>query len=63
MQEEMEFTRPRLEALKKRYQEAVESKAENFTFDGHLILTDYAKYMIEYLEGVLNEFTTREKNQ
>lgn len=35
--------------LKKEYQQAVDNKMEMFMFDGHDLLTDYAKYLIEYL--------------
>ena len=39
-----------LAALEKRYAKAVENKEEKFTFEGHELLTRYAKYLIEYLQ-------------
>jgi hypothetical protein len=36
--------------LVKLYHKAVEDKAETFAFGGATVLTDYAKYLIEYLE-------------
>lgn len=48
-----EFDRPKLERLKQRYEEAVTNGEETFEFEGHELYHAYAKYMIEYLEGVL----------
>lgn len=42
-----------LKELKICYEEGKEYRA--FPFNGHIILTDYAKYLIEYLENCLNE--------
>jgi len=43
--------------LKEAYKKAVEEKAEAFSFDGHLLVTDYAKYLIQHQEneGVTDE--------
>jgi hypothetical protein len=35
--------------LKKEYQNAVNTSKNTFMFDGNELLTDYAKYLIEYL--------------
>lgn len=35
--------------LKKEYQNAVVNSKNTFIFDGNELLTDYAKYLIEYL--------------
>lgn len=43
------FTPELFASLKRAYEHAVEIKAEAFTFEGQVILTSYAKYMIEYL--------------
>ncbi len=43
-----------LRALKKRYELAVADKEETFEFQGEELLTEYAKYLIEYAEGVVN---------
>jgi hypothetical protein len=36
--------------LKEAYTHAVETKSQEFVLDGRVILTGYARYMIEYLE-------------
>ena len=35
--------------LKKLYKVAVDMDMETFTFKGHLVLTAYAKYLLEYI--------------
>lgn len=35
--------------LKARYKQAVDAGETAFTFDGHELLTAYAKYLLEYL--------------
>jgi hypothetical protein len=53
----VDWTRPKLDRLKKAYAEAVASGAGQFTMkDGEKelpLVVDYAKYLIEYLESVL----------
>lgn len=39
-----------LEELKKLYKEAMEQNQESFMFQNQEVLTDYAKYLIQYLE-------------
>lgn len=34
--------------LKNEYQNAVDTSKNTFMFDGHELLTNYAKYLIEY---------------
>ncbi len=41
-----------LPALKRAYEQAVTHKAKHFWFNGAMMLVDYAKYLIEYLESV-----------
>ena len=36
--------------LEKEYNDAVKNNVSVFIFDGHEFLTDYAKYLIEYLK-------------
>lgn len=48
---EVVFTPSKLKELKELYQWAVEKEADGFAFDGHIYLTGYAKYLIEYLES------------
>ena len=51
MSEAIVFDKAKLEALRVAYLAAVEAKEEIFTFEGHELLTAYAKYLIEYLAG------------
>jgi hypothetical protein len=41
------------EALRKAYNEAVEKQLEIFPFEGDELVTDYAKYLLEFLDGNL----------
>jgi hypothetical protein len=45
------FNQPTYQRFKSEYQNAVNSKKQIFIFDGIEFLTDYAKYMIEYLKA------------
>ena len=45
----MTFTLDTYQRLKKEYNTARENNLEMFVFDNHELLTDYAKYMIQYL--------------
>jgi hypothetical protein len=47
----MEFTYELYLQLKKEYGIAVKEQKQTFMFEGHLLLTDYAKYLIEYLDS------------
>ena len=49
------FNYEKLKQLKKQYQNSVDNNVEVFTFDGHEILTSYAKYLIQYLESNLKK--------
>lgn len=40
--------------LKKDYRNAVENKKETFLFQGTELLTEYAKFIIEYLTSRMN---------
>lgn len=44
------FTKEVLKELKAEYNKSVENKIEIFDFKGNALLTDYAKYLIEYLD-------------
>lgn len=49
--EEQEFIdASEIKSLKVAYQKAVNDNREQFTYKGHILLTSYAKYLIEYLE-------------
>lgn len=45
----LEFTPDLYEKLKKEYNKALEEEQESFEFEGREVLTNYAKYMVEYL--------------
>jgi hypothetical protein len=47
----IEFNQASLKSVKKAYAKAVEDGKDQFTWGGHEFVTNYAKYMIEYLEG------------
>lgn len=49
MENRIEFDKETYLSLKKEYGKAVEEGRETFSLDGHVLLTSYAKYMIEYL--------------
>ena len=47
----MNFTDDKLyKDFKDEYQKAVASKADSFTFNAGILLTAYAKYVLEYIE-------------
>lgn len=52
--EKIEFTRPKMKRFQKAYDLAVKEGKETFTFDGHEWLTQYAKYVLEYLNDKIN---------
>ena len=49
------FTYEKYRALKQQYEQALKDGKEEFTFEGHLLLVAYAKYLLEYLELQLKE--------
>ena len=51
----VKFDLNKLMLLKKRYDSAVLLGHESFMFEGGEYVTTYAKYVIEYLEGRLND--------
>jgi hypothetical protein len=46
------WTPAMLARFKKAYDKAVAEKADTFMFDGNEFVVGYAKYLIEYLNGV-----------
>ena len=57
----MTFDTVKAERLQLRYNEAVANNEEQFVFEGHELLTAYAKYLLQFLqmEGLLsNEAST-----
>lgn len=45
-----EFTKEAFEKFKKLYEKSDAEDKESFEFDGHEVLTAYAKYLLQYLE-------------
>ncbi len=48
--ETINITHAQFNELKKLYAKAVKDKAKSFEFLGNELLTDYAKYLIQYIE-------------
>lgn len=46
----MTFTTTTYFQFKSEYLKAVQNKSEQFCFEGHDFLTEYAKYVLEYLK-------------
>ena len=53
MEQSINFDKPKFEKFKKVYAKAIEDGKTKFVFEGKDILVTYAKYMIEYLDGIL----------
>ena len=49
----IEFDRAKVKRLRAAYTEARTQKADEFIFDGNTFVTDYAMYLLEYLDGQL----------
>jgi hypothetical protein len=50
----VDFTPAKLKKLKAEYAKAKVELKDRFYFEGNVLLISYAKYLIEYLEGVLD---------
>ena len=50
MRDSISFDVNKLDRLKVAYRKAVSAGLEQFSFEGHELLTAYARYLIEYLE-------------
>lgn len=48
--EEFKFTDESFKKFKELYEKSEKEKVESFEFEGHQVLTLYAKYVIEYVE-------------
>ena len=55
----IEFTPALRDELRAAYDKAVEQGAEEFTFEGAPLVTDYAKYVLEYLDYQLARLEER----
>jgi hypothetical protein len=51
----MDITKKELKELKKLYNKALKEGKNGFIFNGQKVLTSYAKYLLEYLEGKFEE--------
>jgi hypothetical protein len=49
----IEFDREKYNSLKLIYDKSVLENKEQFVWEGQILLTSYAKYLLEYLENVL----------
>ena len=49
----------KLRALRRAYKKAVEDGEKVFKFEGHELLTDYAKYLIQHLDHEINVLKMR----
>lgn len=47
------FDRPKLALLKAAYNAASQKGKSSFEFEGHTLLTNYAKYLIEHIDNTL----------
>lgn len=45
------WTPDKLATLQRMYDHAVKNSVDQFEFEGHALLTSYAKYLIEFLKG------------
>lgn len=62
--ESINFDRTKLKELKQLYSIAVKDGRESFMYEGHELLTSYAKYLIEFLTDRLSDdVNTEEANQ
>ena len=52
-QPKITFDKPKALKLKARYKQAVANGESEFTFEGHVLLTSYARYLVQYLAGNL----------
>jgi hypothetical protein len=51
----VEFSLQDLKQLKDAYEQAVKDEKESFEFHGEEVITDFAKYMIQFLENVYTD--------
>ena len=51
----MTFTLDTYQKLKNEYNKSVQNNLEVFTFEGHELLTTYAKYLIQHLQTIFEK--------
>lgn len=47
----IKFDRPKTERLRKAYTAAAQTGQDQFDFEGHTLVTAYAKYLLEHLDN------------
>jgi hypothetical protein len=55
MEHMLQFDYTKLKKLQKCYDKAVAKNEKQFTFEGAVLLTDYAKYLLEYLNMAIKK--------
>lgn len=61
MENRIEFNKGTYLSLKREYDKAVEEGLDRFSLDGHVLLTSYAKYLIEYLSSHFGNVENKKK--
>lgn len=51
----IEFDKAKYQALRKAYDKAIKDKADSFMFENKEIVTNYAKYLLEYLKTIFEK--------
>jgi len=54
------FDRARVSQLRTAYQQALDQKLPSFSFDGTVFITEYVKYLLEFLEARAWEQTPKD---
>jgi len=57
MPELYQFDKGKYKKLKESWKKAVEEKKDSFNFENQELVTDYAKYLIQYLKSKFDEKT------
>ena len=55
MTDKINFTPAKVKALRKAHEEAVKAGKDQFVFEDRDFVTDYAKYLLEYLDTIFKE--------
>ncbi len=53
--ESVEFTKQSFSQFKRVYRRTIKAKRQSFMFENKKFLTDYAKYVVQYLEPKFNK--------
>lgn len=55
MAAEISWTKGKLSRFKKLYADTLAAGKTEFQFEGHVVFTGYAKYLIEFLQSKINQ--------